>query len=963
MCGTQAIQAAGAEDEFFENRIRPVLSANCAACHGTAALSGLRMDSREHLLKGGLRGPAIVPGDPDKSLLIQAVRYEGDIKMPQGNKLKPAEIADLTEWIRKGAVWPETQGAQGSSGTPDGGIPAERRKFWSFQPLKMPSVPSVKNARWPKNDIDRFILSRLELESMRPVAPADRRTLIRRVYYDLIGLPPTPEQVEAFVKDASPQAYSVIIDELLASPRYGEKWGRHWLDVARFGEDDMRGLARRGYEPYENAYLYRDWVIRAFNEDMPFDTFLKAQLAADQFEEDSRVKMLPALGFLGQGPWYYDTNEPPIARADERHERVDTITRSMLGLTVGCARCHDHKYDPITAKDYHAIAGIVGNTVYHEYPLVPSATAKAWTEEDKKIKALQKALDEFSRNAAEELAEILALQTERYMVAAWNVTGAPQKPLAEAAAEAKLDQEVLERWTGFLAKPPTYYPYLKKWQALIAKGGTVKEAQELGKEFQTLLFEVLIEKREMDEKNRKIIAKGTPLEPKPSVILPNSFKSFFDRPQLDLDNLPVDRLNLWTDVFQRDLSSPEGADPSRARPGLLVFRGYSLERQLGPQSSRHMETLRKEVDARRKASPQFPFVHGVIDVEKPEDLKVHLRGSPYDLGEPVPRRFLEVLSKEEKAYTKGSGRLELGESIVKSPLAARVIVNRVWKWHFGTGIVDTPSNFGQTGERPSHPELLDYLASVFVEGGWSIKKLHRSILLSSAYQLSDAVDEGNLSKDVKNRFYWRSNRRRMDAQEIRDSLLSIAGVLDETPGGPSFDLDSGKSNRRTVYGRVSRFKLDTYLQVFDFPNPTISSEGRTSTNVPLQRLYFLNSDFVNQQAALLAKRIAAEVNDEQKIRKAYLLVYQRNVLPEELQAGLAFLKKERENRPGTEPASQPAPVSNTSLSVAAKPEAEPAKPAMDLAAAKRGLGAKSAPDVWALYTRVLLSSNEFLYLN
>jgi hypothetical protein len=827
-------------------------------------------------------------------------------------------------------------------------ITPERRKFWSFQPIKKAVIPMVKDARWPKNDIDRFVLEKLEKESLHPVAPADRRTLIRRVSYDLTGLPPTPEQVESFVKDVSPQAYPKLVDELLASPRYGEKWGRHWLDVARFGEDDMRGLASKGHEPYANAYLYRDWVIRAFNEDMPYDLFLKAQLAADQFDDKIRAKMLPAIGFLGQGPWYYDTNEPPIARADERHERVDAITRSMLGLTVGCARCHDHKYDPITTKDYYAIAGIVGNTIYHEYPLVPKKTAAAWEVESKKIKSLQKALTEFTRGAAAELAEVLALQSERYMVAAWNVSGPQQKTLADAAAEAKLDHEVLERWVAFLAKPPTYYPYLKKWQAMIAGGSsTADEARKLAREFQTLLFEVLIEKRETDEKNRKIIAKGVPLESKPSVILPNDFMSFFDRPQLDLDKLPVERLNLWTDVFQRDIGGADTPDPAQGRPGLLVFRGFSLERQIAPQAAAHIDTLRKEIDARTKATPKPPFVHGVADIEKPVDIRVHQRGSPYNLGEPAPRQFLEVLTEASKPYTKGSGRLELGESIVASPLAARVIVNRIWKWRFGTGIVATTSNFGQTGERPTHPELLDYLAQSLIEGGWSIKRLHREMLLSATYQLSDAIDPGAAAKDAGNRLYWRANRRRLEAEEIRDSILSVSGVLDLTPGGPSFDIADDQSTRRTVYGKVSRFKLDTFLQVFDFPNPTISSEGRAATNVPLQRLYFLNSEFANLQASMLAKRIAAEVGDEEKVRKAYRLVYQREVTPPELQAALGFLKKEREKPAGG--------GDGVMATIAAKPDVKPA------VMAKPRL--VNPPDAWTLYVRVLLSSNEFLYLN
>jgi Protein of unknown function (DUF1549)/Protein of unknown function (DUF1553)/Planctomycete cytochrome C len=945
---------AGPDDDLFEAKIRPVLANNCAGCHGKAAMGGLNVESRNALLKGGASGPAIVPGDPTKSLLIQAVRQEGDLKMPKGGKLRPAEVADLTEWVKLGAPWPETKAtAPASSAT---GISLERRSFWSFQPLKNPTPPAVKDARWPRNDIDRFILAKLDEEGMKAAGQADRRTLIRRLYFDLTGLPPSQEEVDAFVKNASPDAYAKLVDHLLASPQYGERWGRHWLDVVRFGEDDMRGLADLGYEPYANAYIYRDWVIKAFNDDMPFDLFLKSQLAGDQLDENIRAKTLPGLGFLGQGPWYYDTNEPPIARADERHERVDTMTRAMIGLTVGCARCHDHKYDPITQTDYYALAGIIGSTRYHEYPLVPEKTYEKWSESDKRIEEYQEMLKQFTKVASEELAEVLAEKTEPYMLAAWNVAGEPKKSLEDAAAEDKLDQELLGRWVNFLARPPAFYPYLKPWQAMIKSGGTPEEAKKLAKEFHELLMSVLMEKRKADEKNEKIIAKGMPLDAQPSVILPNKFKSFFDRPQLDLVTLSLDRLNLWTDVFSRDLSEQEDTS-GKFKPGLLVFKGYALERQLSPEWAGHIAALKDQIAHMKSALPPIPVVQGVIDIEQPHDFKIQLRGSPYTLGDDAPRRFLEVLNTSDpKPYTKGSGRLELAESIVSAPITARVIANRVWKWHFGTGIVDTASNFGQAGDRPSHPELLDYLANYLIDNGWSIKKLQREILLTATYMEADTYNEAAYSKDPRNRLHWRSGRHRMEAEEIRDSILKVSGNLDETPGGPSFDLTDEHNTRRTVYGRVSRFRLDTFLQVFDFPNPVISNEGRITTNVPLQRLFFMNSDFVNTQSAVLAKRIATEPGDENKIQKAYQLIYQRDVLPEELKLGLEFLKQQRAAN------EIPKPASDAPADIAPRPAAKVAS-----AGGAAIAGAKTEPaartDPWVSYVRTLFSSNEFLYLD
>jgi hypothetical protein len=966
MPGGMVLHAAESDD-FFESKVRPILVNNCSVCHGDAAMSGLRVDSREGLLKGGSMGPAIIPGDPDASLLIRSVRQTGDLKMPKGGKLKPQEVDALSEWIKSGAPWPESKAAiKPATGRT---ITAKDRSFWSFQPLKMPAAPAVKGTGWVSNDIDKFILARLESENMKPAAKADRRTLIRRVYYDLIGLPPTPADVNAFIADKSPDAYRTLVDRLLASPKYGERWGRHWMDVVRFGEDDNRGLAETGYEPYVDAYIYRDWVIKSVNDDMPFDLFLKSQLAGDQLDDAIRAKTLPGLGFFGQGPWYYDLADPPMARADERHERVDAITRSMLGLTVGCARCHDHKYDPITVKDYYAVAGIVNNTQYHEYPLVPKSAVDTWTAEDKRTKVLEKMLKEFTAEASAQLAETLVLKAQRYMLAAWSVSGEAKKSIADAAAESKLDQEVLERWVSFLAKPPLYYPYLKSWQAMMKAGGTLEQATELAKEFQDLLLDVMKEKKEVDERNKKIIAKGMPLDSKPSVILPNNFQSFFDEPQLELGKLSAERLSLWMDVFSHDLNELGNLDSSHARPGLLMFRDYGLQRQLSPEWSAHMATLRDEIASRRKEMPQFPFVHGIIDVEDPKDIRIHVRGSPYNLGEPAPRRFVEVLSEgDPKPFTKGSGRLELAEAIAQSPIAARVIANRVWKWHFGTGIVNTPSNFGQMGERPSHPELLEYLAKSFVDGGRSLKQLHRQIMLSSTYQMASTYDEASYRKDPSDRLHWRGPRQRLEAEEIRDSLLSVSGALDDSPGGPPSDLSDVANRRRTVYGRISRFRLDTFLQVFDFPNPAISSEGRMETSVPLQRLYFMNSDFVYQQAELLAKRVASEAGDGNKIRQAYRSVYQREPEPREVEAGVAFLKRARQNAmqpeadaSSSDKAAETVQATPVSAKVAITQEPASGTPAQD--SKDLGVSQRARPDPLVSFVRVLFSSEEFLYVN
>ena len=360
-------------NEFFETRVRPLLAANCYACHADAAMAGLRVDSREALLRGGETGPALVPGDPEKSALLKVVQHaEGFPRMPRGRaRLPAADIEALAQWIREGAVWPASAtdaAAPAPAAAHERTITPEQRAFWSFQPIREPAAPAVQNTAWPRTDIDRFVLARLERDGLAPVAAADKVTLLRRATLGLTGLPPTPEEVDAFVADSSPTAFETVVERLLASPHYGEAWGRMWLDVARYGEDDYRSLdpMGRGFNPYPNAHLYRDWVIRAFNEDLPYDQFVTAQLAADLLDGADRVRHLPALGFLGLGPWYYDNGAVEITKADERHDRVDAVSRGMLGLTVGCARCHDHKYDPIPTKDYYSLAGVFYNTEYHD---------------------------------------------------------------------------------------------------------------------------------------------------------------------------------------------------------------------------------------------------------------------------------------------------------------------------------------------------------------------------------------------------------------------------------------------------------------------------------------------------------------------------------------------------------------------------------------------------------------------
>ena len=979
--GASAGKQPSPQDQHFEANVRPILATYCFDCHTVETPGMLRLDSREGMLKGGKSGPAIVPGNADGSLLVKAIRHAAGVRpMPmQQPKLPDAQISTLTEWIQQGAHWPASSAATPAPVTIEKPITAEQRAFWSFRPLASHEPPAVKDTAWPKTDIDRFILARLEKEGLSPVRPASRRTLIRRATLDLTGLPPTPEEVEAFEKDTSPDAFEKVVDRLLASPRYGEHWGRWWLDVARYGEDDPRSLdpERRGHNPYPHAYLYRDWVVKAFNDDLPYGAFVKAQLAADQLEESQRARMLPALGLLGLGPWYYDNGAVEITRADERHDRVDVVTRGFLGLTVACARCHDHKYDPIPTKDYYALAGVFANSVYHEYPRVPESVAKEWKAEDERIEKKEKLLTEFTRVESRQLAEALALQASRYMRAAWRVTGEPKEDLWKVVGQEQLDFELLDRWLKFLAKPPKFYTQLKPWQDMIASGGSAEQAKRLAEEFQMTLVDVMFEQKEIEEENDIIRAKALPgtKKKKPSN-KPNEFVTnddFCPGCGLELKSLPDEKQPLWTDVFSRDLQEgfDPAQDPQNIKPGLLVFRGWGLERQLTAERQRYIAALREDIAAaRKKLGDRYQIVHGVRDADRIVNLKVSVRGSPYRLGDEAPRRFVSVLSEGvPPPFTRGSGRLELAEAILAQPLAMRVIVNRVWKGHFGTGIVDTASNFGFSGERPVHPELLEYLAKRFVDNGLSLKKLHRDILLSAVYQLGSENMPANFAKDAGNRFYWRANRRRMTAEQIRDSVLFAAGALDETIGGPSAPL-TPFSTRRTIYGAVSRYKTDDYLRLFDMPSPTISAEQRFTTNVPLQRLFFMNSDFVHQYSEQLARRVAAEPDTPARITAAYRRLYGRTPTEAESKAGIEYLAAEP-MKAYEERKAAPPQIAKTKPPEQ-KPPDEGETRGMRSDGMMGGVGRPTPADdqkkllpvtVWGRYLKILLTSNEFVFID
>ncbi len=927
--------------DFFENRIRPMLAQSCFACHTNSQMAGLRLDSRADILKGGVSGPALVPGDPDKSLIVNLVR-EG--KMPKSGHLQEQQIADLAKWIKDGAYWPDPLPANARPYT----ITAKQRELWSIQPLQHPQPPAVKNTAWPLNDVDRFILARLEKEGLPPSPVADRRTLLRRVTYDLTGLPPTEEEVKAFEGDKSPKAYENVIDRLLASPHYGETWGRHWLDVVRYAEDDYNiGNQPLHMEQYKNAYVYRDWVINSMNQDMPYDQFVKAQIAADQMDEKVRAKMIPGLGMNGLGVWAFDANPPVIQRADEWNDKVDTTTKAFLGLTVGCARCHDHKYDAIPTKDYYRLVSVFASTKYHAYPLVPKAVVDDYEGKKKELAEKEKAQKKYLDDLARLYAQSLLSQTEDYMVAVWRVKTQKRNSVAGVAEQYRLDPEMLDRWVRFSTKPTLNYSTMKPWQALLARGGSLDDAQTLAREFYLKATTVSKLHDKLEAENEIELAKYK-LSDDQYDYLPNGLKRKLNPNQIDLKGMDREDSYLWRDMFDKDLGeNPDNIDKQEQRPpALLKLEDWALERRLSPDLAKYVAHLKTDIEEFKKAMPApYPYIDGLEDDKQPTNVKVFLRGSPYNFGEEAPRAFLSILSPAApEPFKQGSGRMELAEAIVKQPISMRVIVNRVWRWHMGSGIVDTPNNFGRVGDPPSNPELLDYLAAQFVDGGMSIKALHKQILLSRTYQLSTATEEATAAKDSDNRLYSHANRRRLEAEGIWDSLLTASGKLDLSKvGGPSEEYGD-QMTRRGVYGSISRVFPNNFETTFDLPTPTFSAEKRYATNVPLQRLFFLNSPFVERQAEGLEQRVRDAGNDEAQIRKAFGIVFQRQPTSAELQASLEFF-----HQPVAE-----TPQASMGNSLAAKPET----PSVEVATPA---AASSSPLKWLCWA--LLSSNEFLFVN
>jgi hypothetical protein len=878
--------------EFFEQKIRPVLADNCYKCHSSEAekiRGGLRLDTRDGVLKGGDNGPAIVPGEPEKSLLIKAVRYaDAELQMPpKDKKLAPEQIAALEAWVKMGAPDPRTNNAAGSATAET--IAEKARQHWAFQPVHQSPLPVVKNMRWVRAPADAFILAKLESNGLAPSPQADRRVLIRRATFDLIGLPPTPEEVAAFAADKSPDAFEKIIDRLLASPRYGERWGRHWLDVARYA--DTKGYVFEEERRYPYSYTYRDWVIRAFNEDLPYDQFIVQQIAADLLPLGEDKRPLAALGFLTVGRRFLNNIHDII------DDRIDVVCRGTMGLTVACARCHDHKYDPIPTKDYYSLYGIFDSSREpEEKPLLGTisetkAHQEYLAEHEKRVKERA----DFKAKKEIEMAAKLRNQVGDYLLAVAEVQRAGDKADNDRIARGKkLDPGVLRRWADALPKWKDG-PIFSPWAAFAALPEN---------EFTNKTAEVLSRFVSSDSLN-PIVAKAF------ATNAPASLKDVAER----YGNLFSAVEKQWQEFVKEEKKGDENAGDARREPALpdaaeealrqVLYASdappnvprHELERMFDVPASQKVRQLQRKIEELDATHPGAPArAMAMVDKSNPHNAKVLLRGNPGTPGPEVPRQFLEVIAgPQRQPFTNGSGRLELARAIVSpaNPLTARVLVNRVWAQHFGAPLVRTPSDFGLRSEPPTHPELLDYLADWFVENGWSMKKLHRLLMLSSAYQQTSDNDARNTRVDPDNRLLWRMNRQRLDFEAMRDTVLAVAGKLDLTAGGHPVDITTEPfATRRTVYAYIERQNLPNLFRAFDFASPDATSPQRFFTTVPQQALFLMNSPFVVQQAKSLVtcSEFANATTRDERTRALYLRAFQREPTREEFNLAAEFFR-------------------------------------------------------------------------
>jgi hypothetical protein len=969
--------------EFFEKSVRPILAARCQGCHGPSKQKGgLRLDARAAVLAGGSTGPAVVPGNTKESLLVDAINYGETYQMPPKSKLADGEIATLTEWVRRGAPWgAETRRDVALlTSVPDKSKPdplsksqlQERGRYWCFQPIRRvtPPSPSEERRGWPRNPIDRFILAALEERGLAPAPEADKRVLIRRLSFDLIGLPPAPREIEAFLADQSPDAYEKLVERLLASPHYGERWARHWLDLVRFAE-----TAGHEYDyDIPGAFRYRDYVIRALNADLPYDRFVIEQIAGDLLQTPRRNpsggfnESIVGTGFylLGEG-----THSPVDVREEEMRRidnQIDVLSKTFLGLTVSCARCHDHKFDPITSRDYYALAGFLHSSRMQQAFIdspdrLASDLRRLCSLKESLLADLEDARAHWPEATQKQVAAVLAANLEhtspagalpgppaskpgdktvvfedfnRDSYSGWFVTGSAFGERPSRAGDFRLDLRgrtarlfsvragqahsglLADRLSGVIRSPSFTIEARYIHHLVAGRGGRINVVVDNYEKIRDPIYGGLTVRVDHGNELRWVtqdvgmwlghtaymeIADGAAVD----------YGGANSRLDDGLGYIAVDEIRM------SNLPAPGSVPghPVEGSEGLDLDAVIAALRPASPAKADRLVAVLNEartIEARLPA----PMLALAIADGSGLDEHIHIRGSHKNLGEVVPRRFLEVLGGSDSSPGEtGSGRLELAHRMVdahSNPLLARVLLNRLWKHHFGEGIVKSTDDFGAMGQKPTHPELLDWLASKLIAGGWSIKAMQRLLVNSSAYRMSSALRDDGERLDPSNVYLHRMNVRRLEAEAIRDAILSVSGRLVPALYGPgvpvhltSFMDGRGRparsgppdgDGRRSIYVNVRRNFLDPMLLAFDAPVPFSTIGRRNVSNVPAQALALLNDPMVISQARLWAERALSTPGQTPRARidDLYITAFGRPATDEEARASLAFIDAQTQAR-------------------------------------------------------------------
>jgi hypothetical protein len=904
-----------AQVEFFENRIRPLLVDHCYECHSAKSekvKGGLQLDTKAALLKGGASGVALVPGKPTESLLVQVVRGTAkDVdRMPpekKGHPLKPEQIAALEEWVQMGAPDPrEDEDAKLKAQS------ANAKQHWAFQRPVAPKIPEVQSSKFKvQGPIDAFVATKLAEKGLTQTPAADKHTLLRRVTFDLTGLPPTPAEMRDFLADDSPLAFEKVVDRLLASPRYGERWGRHWLDVARYA--DSKGYVFEEERRYAYAYTYRDWVVKALNDDLPYDEFLIQQIAGDQVATPDNPWPMAAQGFLTLGRRFLNNQNDII------DDRLDVVFRGTMGLTVACARCHDHKFDPIPTADYYSLYGVFASSREpDEKPLLganpnPVQAAEFERERAKRRRELQ----EFQDAKVVEVARQLRGQVGDYLLGWHDTQGLDDEARTKLLRSRSLPPHIANKWRprfeAWKKQPdPVMGPFLEF--SALATNDFAAQASALAK---TVAGGSLKDAR-LNVRVAAMFATNSPASVAEVAGLYGSlFKAVDAEWQALLEAAKKESKPLPTRLPDDEAEVLRNFLYADGSPTVV---NWDEAYQAAPTPDQQkFRALRRKVDELDATHPGAPLrAMALVDKDAPSEPVIFKRGNPGNHGPKVPRQMLEIVAGlERKPFEKGSGRLELAQAIASrdNPLTARVMVNRVWLRYFGAPLVRTPSDFGVRSDPPSHPELLDHLAVWFMDHGWSLKQLHRYLVLSSTYQqASDPGADGatqrafaaNDKVDPTNVLLWRMNRKRHDFETMRDSLLAVSGQLEGSLGGQPVEIYEGKdAPRRTLYGYIDRQNLPGVLRVFDFASPDATSPMRFQTTVPQQALFMLNSGFMVARAREFLRRpeVAAAPDVAGKISRLHELAYQREPTSDESRLGLGFVSQAVTVPPDPEPPS------------------------------------------------------------